>query len=37
MTIVYSCLCLVSISRELMTKPVGFLRVPPLKLVEQII
>ena len=37
MTIVYSCLCFVSISRGLMTKPVGFLRVPPLKFVEQIV
>ena len=37
MTIVYSCLCLVSISRGLMTKPVGFLRVPLLKFVEQIV
>ena len=37
MTIVYSCLCFVSISRGLMTKPIGFLRVPPLKFVEQIV
>ena len=37
MTIVHSCLCFVSISRGLMTKPVGFLRVPPLKFVEQIV
>ena len=36
MTIVYSCLCFVSISRGLMTKPIGFLRVPPLKFVEQL-
>ena len=37
MTIVYSCLCFVGISRGLITKPVGFLRVPPLKFVEQIV
>ena len=37
MAIVYSCLCFFSISRGLMTKPVGFLRVPPLKFVEQIV
>ena len=37
MTIVYSCLCFASISRGLMTKPAGFLRVPPLKLGEQIV
>ena len=37
MTILYSCLCFVSISRGLMTKPVGFLRVPPLKFIEQIV
>ena len=36
MAIVDSCLCFVSISWDLMTKPVGFLRVPPLKSVEQI-
>ena len=37
MTIVYSRLCLVSISRGLMAKPIGLLRVPPLKFVEQIV
>ena len=37
LTIVYSCLCFVSINRGLMTKPIGFLRVPPLKFVEQIL
>ena len=36
MTIVYSCLCFASISRGLMTKPIGFLRAPPLKFVDQI-
>ena len=36
MTTVYSCSCFVSISRGLMTKPIGFLRVPLLKFVEQI-
>ena len=37
MTIVFSCLCFVSISRGLMTKPIGFLRVPPVIFVEQIV
>ena len=37
MTIAYSCLCFVSISRGLMTKLVGFLRVLPLKFVGQIV
>ena len=37
MTIVHSCSYFVSISRGLMAKPVGFLRVPPLKFVEQIV
>ena len=37
MAIIYSCLCFFSISRGLMTKPVGFLQVPPLKFVEQIV
>ena len=37
MTTVYSCSCFVSISRGLMTKPIGFLRVPLLKFVEQIV
>ena len=37
MTIVYSWLCFVSISWGLTTKSIGFLRVPPLKFVEQIV
>ena len=37
MTIVYRCLCFASISWDLMTKPIGFLWVLPLKLVEQIV
>ena len=37
MTIGYSCLCFVSVSRGLMTKPIDFLRVPSLKFVEQIV
>ena len=37
MTTVYSCLYFVSISRGFMTKPIGFLRVRPLKFVEKIV
>ena len=37
MTIAYSCLCFVSITRGLITKPIDFLRVPPLKFVRQIV
>ena len=37
MTIVYSCLCFVSISWGLMTKLIGFLRVPPLKFVVKVV
>ena len=36
MTIAYSCLFYASISRGLMTKPIGSLRAPPLKFVDQI-
>ena len=37
MTIAYSCLCFLSISLGLIAKPIGFLQVPPLKFVEQIV
>ena len=37
MTIAYGCLCFASTSRGFMTEPIGFLRVPLLKFVEQIV
>ena len=37
MTIVHSCLRFVSISQGLMTKPIGFIRVPLLKFIDQIV